>query len=71
MPHLEIQVIDGPVVGSADWFESGGSWLGAAAGQDVSFEDNNVEFRVEGDIIKVYSDIIETTMEMQMVSRDV
>ena len=65
---LEIQVIDGPVVGSADWFESGGSWLGAAAGQDISFEDNNVEFRVSGNTVKVYSDIIETTMEMQIVT---
>ena len=45
---LEIQVIDGPVVGSADWFESGGSWLGEVAGQDVRFEDHNVEFRIEG-----------------------
>ena len=61
---LEIQVIDGPVVGSADWFESGGSWLGEVAGQDVRFEDHNVEFRIEGDIIKVIGDVMITTTEM-------
>ena len=65
---LEMQVVDGPVVGSADWFESGGSWLGAAADQTISYDENNVEFRIEGDTVKVYADVIETVMEMQTVT---
>ena len=65
---VEIQVIPGPVVGSAEWFVDN-SWGGAAAGQDISFVDNNVELRVEGNTIKVYADVTvsETVMEMQSV----
>ena len=65
---IEIQVIPGPVVGSAEWFVDN-SWGGAAAGQDISFVDNNVELRVEGNTIKVYADVTvsETVMEMQSV----
>ena len=65
---VEIQVIPGPVVGSAEWFVDN-SWSGAAAGQDISFVDNNVELRVEGNTIKVYADVTvsETVMEMQSV----
>mgnify|MGYP006133696467 FL=1 len=60
---IEITVVDGPVVGSADW-------LGTAAGQDISYEDNNVELRVAGNTIKVYADVTvsETVMEMQSVT---
>ena len=57
-------MIAGPVVGSAEWFAEGGDWLGAAAGQDIRFGENNVEFRVEGDTIQVYADVIATTTEM-------
>ena len=53
---LEVQVIDGPVIGSADWFESGGGWLGPAANQAISYDENNVEFRIEGDTVKVIRD---------------
>ena len=65
----EIQVVPGPVVGSVDWFVDN-SWGGAAAGQDISFVDNNVELRVEGNTIKVYADVTvsETVMEMQSVT---
>ena len=65
---VEIQVIDGPVVGSSDWFVDN-SWGGAAAGQAISYEDNNVELRVEGNTINIYADVIgtETVMEMQSV----
>ena len=66
---LEVQVIDGPVIGSADWFESGGGWLGPAADQTISYDENNVEFRIEGDTVKVYADVIETVMEMQTLRK--
>jgi len=60
---VEIQVIAGPVVGSAEWFAEGGDWLGAVAGQDIRFGENNVEFRIEGDTIRVYADVTVPTKE--------
>ena len=68
---VEIQVIDGPVVGSAEWFADGNDWGGAAAGQQVSHGDNNVEFQIAGDTIKVYADISETITWTETETRTV
>jgi Ca2+-binding RTX toxin-like protein len=68
---VEIQVIDGPVVGSAEWFADGNDWGGAAAGQEVSHGDNNVEFQIAGDTIKVYADISETITWTETETRTV